>query len=233
MMLRESDTEAVPRLEVTGVELSYRLPGGELLHVLRGVDLAVGDGELLCLAGRSGSGKSSLLYVASGLLAPDNGVVRWLGEDITRLTAAEVAQRRRHTVGFVFQTGGLVDLLTAAENVALPGLADGRDYGDSLDRGDVRARVVSLLDQFDLSQRARHFPAQLSGGERQRIAVARALFADPPVLIIDEPTASLDAASAEHMVELLRKICDTGRAVLVASHDEHVIRGADRLVHLD
>jgi ABC-type lipoprotein export system ATPase subunit len=226
----ETDAAAGFAVELTGIELSYPLPGGEPLQVLRGVDVAVGNGELLCLAGRSGSGKSSLLYVASGLLAPDHGVVRWLGANVTSMSPAEVTQRRRRTIGFVFQTGGLVDLLTAAENVALPGLADG---GDHRDRDDVRARVVSLLEELDLAQRARHFPAQLSGGERQRVAVARALFADPPVLIIDEPTASLDAASAEHMVELLRRIRDTGRAVLVASHDEHVIRGADRVVHLD
>jgi ABC-type lipoprotein export system ATPase subunit len=229
----QTDAAAGHPLELSGVELAYQVPGGEPLQVLRGVDLAVGNGELLCLAGRSGSGKSSLLYVASGLLAPDQGVVRWLGMDVTSMSPAEVVQRRRRTIGFVFQTGGLVDLLTAAENVALPGLADGGEDRDRRDHDDVRARVVSLLEELDLAQRARHFPAQLSGGERQRVAVARALFADPPVLIIDEPTASLDAASAEHMVELLRRIRGTGRAVLVASHDEHVIRGADRVVRLD
>lgn len=230
---QQTDAATGHPLALTGVELTYRVPGGEPLKVLRGVDVLLGNGELLCLAGRSGSGKSSLLYVASGLLAPDRGVVRWLGSDVGSMSPEEVVQRRRRTIGFVFQSGGLVDQLTAAENVALPGLAGGGDRGTRGRHDGVRARVASLLEEVDLAKRAHHFPAQLSGGERQRVAVARALFADPPVLIIDEPTASLDATSAEKMVELLRRIRDTGRAVLVASHDEHVIRGADRVTHLD
>jgi ABC-type lipoprotein export system ATPase subunit len=184
----------------------------------------------VCLAGRSGSGKSSLLYVAAGLVQADAGSVKWLGEEVSGIRTSEVAARRRHIIGFVFQSGGLVDLLTAAENVALPGLT--RD-GRSASRAEVRARAAALLELVELSDRARHFPAQLSGGERQRVAVARALFHDPALLIVDEPTASLDAASAQHMVDLLRRDRDAGRAILVASHDEHVLSGADRVVRLD
>ena len=217
-------------LQVEGIELSYRLPDGALLHVLRGVDLTVAPGELVCIAGRSGSGKSSLLYVAAGLLVADAGLVSWLGEPITGLKTADVTARRRETIGFVFQSGGLVDLLTAAENVALPGLA--RD-GTTPSRGDVRARAAALLEQVELGDRSAHFPAELSGGERQRVALARALFHNPPLLIVDEPTASLDAAAAQHIVELLKGVRDNRRAVLVASHDERVIRAADRVLMLD
>jgi ABC-type lipoprotein export system ATPase subunit len=216
---------SIPRLEP-----GYRLPDGSPLRVLRGVDLAVGERELVCLAGRSGSGKSSLLYVATGLLRADAGSVRWLGDEVSGLSNGDLTARRRHTIGFVFQSGGLIDLLTARENVALPGFpGDGR-LGS---RADANERAESLLALVDLGSRARHFPSQLSGGERQRVAVARAIFHDPPLLIVDEPTASLDAASAERMVDLLHAIRDTGRAILVASHDEHVLRGADRVVRLD
>ncbi len=217
-------------LDLAGIELTYRLPGGDPLHVLRGVDLAVRERELVCLAGRSGSGKSSLLYVATGLLKADAGSVRWMGDEVSGLGDAELTARRRRTIGFVFQSGGLIDLLTARENVALPGYSkDGR----SASRAEARDRAESLLALVELSGRARHFPAQLSGGERQRVAVARALFCDPPLLIVDEPTASLDAQSAEHMVGLLRDFRDAGKAVLVASHDEHVLRGSDRVIRLD
>lgn len=217
-------------LELAGIELTYRLPGGEPLHVLRGVDLTVGERELVCLAGRSGSGKSSLLYVATGLLKADEGSVRWMGDEVSGLGDGELTARRRRTIGFVFQSGGLIDLLTARENVALPGYSkDGRRAS----RAEARERAESLLALVELGGRARHFPAQLSGGERQRVAVARALFHDPPLLIVDEPTASLDAQSAEHMVGLLRDIRDAGHAVLVASHDEHVLRGSDRVIRLD
>ncbi len=226
----EATPDATPSLQIEDVTLSYPSADGGRLDVLRGVDLSVSAREFVCLAGRSGSGKSSLLYVAACLLPPDRGRVRWLGEEVTGLWPAEITARRRGAVGFVFQTGGLVDLLTAAENVALPGLAP------SAPRPSARAareRAAELLDQVGLADRARHFPAQLSGGERQRVAVARALFGEPRVLIVDEPTSSLDAAAAGDMVGLLRRIRDTGCAILVASHDPHVLDGADRVMRLE
>lgn len=228
--MSQVDRAPGPMLELTDIHLSYRLPGGEPLDVLRGVDLAVGEGELVCLAGRSGSGKTSLLYVATGLIKADSGSIKWLGDEVSELGDEALVGLRRKSIGFVFQSGGLIDLLTAQENVALPGYSeDGRRATGA----ETRARAESLLAMVDLSGRARHFPAQLSGGERQRVAVARALFNDPPLLIVDEPTASLDARSAERMVSLLRDIRDQGRAVLVASHDEHVLHGSDRVVGLD
>jgi ABC-type lipoprotein export system ATPase subunit len=220
----------VPALELDGIELTYRVPGNEPLHVLRGIGLTASRGEFVCLAGRSGSGKTTLLYVATRLLSPDAGTVRWMGEDVTALGERESTARRRELIGFVFQTAGLIDLLTAQENVALPGFSRN---GHAASGADARRRAESLLARVGLGGRLRHYPAQLSGGERQRVAVARALFHDPPLLIVDEPTASLDAAAATRMVELLRGMRDEGRAVLVASHDEHVLQGADRIIRLD
>ena len=219
-----------PFLELQDVSLSYPTSGGSRLDVLRSVDLTVACGELVCLAGRSGSGKSTLLYVAASLLRPDGGRVLWLGDEITGLRDSEVRARREGELGFVFQTGGLVDLLTAAENVALPGLSRSSARVTS---GAARERADTLLKQVGLGERSKHFPAQLSGGERQRVAVARALFGAPRILIVDEPTASLDAAGARDMVAVLTAVRDTGCAVLVASHDQHVIDAADRVLRLD
>jgi ABC-type lipoprotein export system ATPase subunit len=219
-----------PVLDLAGVHLAYRLPHGESLHVLEGVNLSVDRGELVCVAGRSGSGKTSLLYVAAHLLKADAGTVAWMGEDVTSLSERDATARRRSLLGFVFQTAGLIELLTAQENVALPGLS--RD-GEASTNADTRSRAQMLLTRMGLGDRLRHFPAQLSGGERQRVAVARALFHDPPLLIVDEPTASLDAEAARRMVRLLQEMRDEGRAVLVASHDEHVISGADRVLRLE
>jgi ABC-type lipoprotein export system ATPase subunit len=217
-------------LELQDVSFSYLTSGGSRLDVLRSVDLTVASGELVCIAGRSGSGKSTLLYVAASLLRPDGGRVFWLGDEITSRPESKVRARRESALGFVFQTGGLIDLLTAAENVALPGLS--RSSARVSARA-ARERADSLLKQMGLAERAKHFPAQLSGGERQRVAVARALFGAPRILIVDEPTASLDAAGAKEMVAVLIAVRDTGCAVLVASHDQHVIDAADRVVRLD
>jgi ABC-type lipoprotein export system ATPase subunit len=217
-------------LELSAIDLSYRMPRHEKLCVLRGVDLSLARGELLCVAGRSGSGKTSLLYVAARLLRADSGTVTWLGEEVTGLSDREVTARRRGLLGFVFQSAGLIELLTAQENVALPGMS--RD-GNGPAGGDASERARMLLDRVGLHDRLRHFPAQLSGGERQRVAVARALFHDPPLLIVDEPTASLDAEAARRTVSLLTEIRDEGRAVLVASHDERVISESDRVLRLE
>lgn len=219
-----------PLIELVEIGLSYQLPSGGRLRVLDGVSVSVARGEIACVAGRSGSGKSSLLHVAALLLRPDSGTVAWMGEDVTGLSDRAATAHRRESIGFVFQTSGLIELLTAQENVALPGFSrDGsRSHG-----ADARERAASLLDRVGLADRLRHFPAQLSGGERQRVAVARSLFHDPPMLIVDEPTASLDAEGAARIVELLRELRDEGRAILVASHDEHVISAADRVLHLE
>jgi putative ABC transport system ATP-binding protein len=129
-------------------------------------------------------------------------------------------------LGFVFQGAGLIASLTAAENVAIVRGPDGRLATD-------RRGARSILGRLDLEAQADHFPHQLSGGEQQRIAVARALVGDPPLLLLDEPTAFLDRASADHVIDVLRQLRDEGRALLVASHDDHVTRLADHVVYLD
>jgi ABC-type lipoprotein export system ATPase subunit len=216
----------LPLLELRGVTHTYPpRDGGEPLEVVRDLDLVVAPGAFACVAGRSGSGKTTVLSIAAGLLAPTAGEVRWDGERLVDLDAGSTARRRREMIGFVFQSAALISSLTAAENVALPGMS-GRT------KSIARARVNELLELVGVANRAANFPSELSGGEAQRVAIARALYADPPLLIVDEPTANVDRRTADGLIAVLKGLARLGRGVLVASHDEHLLAGATELVRL-
>jgi ABC-type lipoprotein export system ATPase subunit len=216
----------VPVLTLSSIAASYVLPAGRRLTVFRSLSVDLRPGQLAVVAGRSGSGKTTCLNMAAGLLRPDDGDIHWAGQSILDLSDEALTERRRTLIGIVFQVGGLLEQLTAAENVALAELP--RQVAES-----GRERATRMLDRVGLADRARHFPAQLSGGERQRVAFARALFSDPAVLIIDEPTANLDRRTADDIVGLMRSLRDEGRALLVASHDPHLLDAADQVVELD
>ncbi|MFI5254124.1 MAG: ABC transporter ATP-binding protein [Candidatus Limnocylindrales bacterium] len=199
--------------------------GGLPLRVLDGISLTVLAGELVLVAGRSGSGKTTLLSIAAGLLRPTVGEVRWSAASLNGMSMDALARLRGTGIGVVFQNGALIDTLTAAENVALAAVPRGLRTS--------RNRARELLADQGLSARADHFPSHLSGGEQQRVALARALFADPPLLIVDEPTANLDRRSADALIRLLRRQAIDGRGLLVASHDAHLIREANRVIQLE
>lgn len=219
--------QAAPLLDAHDVSLAYRAPGdGSPLPVLAHVDIVLDRGQMVCLAGRSGSGKTSLLYIAAGFRSPDGGSVSWRGRDVTALAPDARARARRGFLGFVFQGGALIESLTAEENVAIVRGADGRRV---LDR--VAAR--ELLGRLGVGGRVRHYPAQLSGGEQQRVAIARALVGDPPLLLIDEPTAHLDRHAADAVIGILPDIPEGSRGLLVASHDHRLIDLADHVLALD
>ncbi|HEY8546357.1 MAG TPA: ABC transporter ATP-binding protein [Acidimicrobiales bacterium] len=211
-------------LEMHGVAKRYRR-GGEEVAALRGVDLTVEAGELVALVGPSGSGKSTLLQLAGGLDLPDEGRVVVAGRDVTSLSVAERARERRRRVGFVFQFFHLLPALTVAENVELPLLLDRRR-----DRG---PRVRELLDRMGIAHRARHLPSELSGGEMQRAAIARALVAEPELLLADEPTGNLDSATGADVLDLLTAaVRDAGTALVMVTHDEAAAARAGRVLHL-
>ncbi len=220
-----SPGEAEVRLE--HICLSYAAPNGAApLRVLEDLTLGVAASELVCIAGRSGSGKTSLLNVAACLIPPSSGHVYWGAREVAGLDPGSLAKLRRERLGYVFQNAGLIAMLTAEENVALPGMPLGR-------RGDARERVDALLALVGLNGRARHYPAQLSGGEQQRVGLARALYADPPLLVIDEPTANLDRSNADEIIRLLIELRDRGKAILAASHDPSLISQADQIVQME
>ena len=181
-------------------------------------------GELALLLGASGCGKTTLLSVLAAILRPASGTVALDRFEITALDGGELSEYRLHRVGIVFQAFNLIPSLTAAENVQIPLRASG------LGRRAARERADGLLAQLDLADRSHHRPADLSGGQQQRVAIARALALDPPLVLADEPTAHLDYIQVEGVLRLLREIADSGRIVVVSTHDERLIPLADRVV---
>jgi len=217
-------TTTATTLRLREVTFAYRAGTPDEVRVLDGVDLEVAPGLLTVVAGRSGSGKTTLLRIASGLILPSSGEVRWGYVALQDLDEDGRARWRRENVGMATQGGGLIDNLTAVENVLLPGI--GRR-----ERGDVE-RGAGLLSRVRLAHRTRHFPGQLSTGEQQRVSIARALYNDPGLLIADEPTANLDRGNADDVAGLLVALA-ADRAVLVATHDSELIERADTLLTLD
>jgi putative ABC transport system ATP-binding protein len=199
--------------------------GDARVEALRGIDLVIRKGEFVAVMGPSGSGKSTLLHLIAGLDSPSTGTVRIGGQDLGTLGDDGVTQLRRRRVGFIFQSFNLLDVLTAAENVAVPLLIDG------VAEAAANARAVAALERVGLAHRRGHRPGQLSGGEQQRVAVARALVNDPLLLLADEPTGNLDSASGDQVMTLLRGLVDEhGQTIFMVTHNPAHAAQADRLV---
>ncbi len=213
-------------LSVTGLTRDFT-QGAATIHVLRGVDLHVGAGEIVALLGPSGSGKSTLLQAVGLLEGGFGGSIRIAGEEVARLDDEGRTRVRRDKVGFVYQFHHLLPDFSAAENVVLPQLVGGKA------RADAEARAASLLGSLGLAERLTHKPSQLSGGEQQRVAVARALANAPALILADEPTGNLDEATADKVLaEFLRLVRGEGAAALVATHNERLAAKMDRVVRL-
>ena len=191
-----------------------------------GVDLEVAAGETVAVMGPSGCGKSTLLYLLGGLDRPTAGEI-WLdGQDMTRLSERALARLRRDAIGFVFQAFHLMDELTAVENVELPALLAGRSPRAA------RRRAAGLLERVGLADRAGFLPSQLSGGQRQRVAVARALVADPPVVLADEPTGNLDSSATLDVLRLFDQLHQAGQTLVIVTHDTRIAATADRMISM-
>ena len=208
--------------------LVRELPSGAgVVRALGGVDVRVERGELLAIRGRSGSGKTTLLNLLGGLDRPTAGHVAVDGRDLSALEEDELVELRRRTIAFVFQTFGLIPILSASENVEVP-LRLVRAEPAVRD-----ARVAELLDLVGLAARSRHRPFELSGGEQQRVAIARSLANRPKVLFADEPTGQLDSETGHTIMRLLRSVVDRERiAAVVATHDPIMLDVADRVIEL-
>jgi putative ABC transport system ATP-binding protein len=221
-------TTAVATPMVRAIGLRRDFPSGNgVVHALRGVDLRVERGEILAVRGRSGSGKTTLLNLIGGLDRPTAGSVEVDGRDVSGASDRDQSELRRTTVAYVFQTFGLIPILSAAENVEIPLRLLATDPVER-DR-----RVHELLGLVGLSGRANHRPAELSGGEQQRVSVARALAARPKLLLADEPTGQLDLETGRRIMRLLRDVVAAeGVTVIVATHDPAMLDVADRVVEL-
>ncbi len=216
-------------MEVTKIEnvtRNYKI-GKVETRALRGVSLTIESGEFTALVGPSGSGKTTLLQLIGCLDQPTSGQVFVNGKDVSRLNRNQRADMRRGTIGFVFQFFALIPTLTAYENVEMPLLLNGRSAPER------RERVMHLLEMVGLAERAHHRPDQLSGGEQQRVAVARALAPEPTLILADEPTANLDTANGQQVMEtMLRLNQETGITFVFATHDPRVIKYARRIITL-
>ena len=218
---RASAAEAHPALEARKVRRSLPL-AGETIEILRGISLTIGRGEFAALVGASGSGKSTLLGIIAGLDQPTAGQVLVDGIDITTMPESRLARVRNAKIGMVFQAFNLIPTLTAQENVEVPLYAGEHP-------GSPAARAREMLDLVGLGHRTRHRPNQLSGGEQQRVAIARALATSPAIVIADEPTGNLDAATGDRILELIADLrVRLGTTFLIATHDTRVAARAER-----
>ena len=214
-----------PVLTARDLQREYHM-GEELVHAVRGVSLDIDEGEYLAIVGPSGCGKSTLLNLLGGIDRPTSGAVSIRGQRLDEMRDAELTRFRLRQLGFVFQRFYLMPALTARENVELP-LAEAR-----LPTAQRRERARSLLDYVGLAGRLDHRPAQLSGGEQQRVAIARALANKPALLLADEPTGELDAATGAEMIALLKQLNGDGTTIVVVTHDEDLARAAHRIIHM-
>jgi putative ABC transport system ATP-binding protein len=212
-------------IRLRGISRTF-LVGEEPVHALVDVSEEIAQGEHVAIMGPSGSGKSTLLHVLGCLDRPDRGSYELLGREVGGLDEAELSLVRRHTIGFVFQFFHLVPRLSALENIELPMVFAGIERDERRERAEARLRAVGL------EPRAGHRPDQLSGGERQRVALARATVLEPKLLLADEPTGNLDAASGRQVLHLLAEMNATGLTLVVVTHDPAVARRARRILVL-
>lgn len=216
-------------MEVTKVENVTRIykTGDVETQALRGVSLTIEKGEFTALVGPSGSGKTTLLQLIGCLDQPTSGRVLINGKDVSKLNRNQRADMRRGTIGFIFQFFALIPTLTAYENVELPLLLNGKSAAER------RRRVTGLLESVGLADCAHHRPDQLSGGEQQRVAIARALAPNPTLILADEPTANLDTANGQQVMETMTRLNqETGVTFVFATHDPRVIKFARRVITL-
>ncbi|MEV7782524.1 ABC transporter ATP-binding protein [Kitasatospora sp. NPDC088351] len=219
-------TVTAPMVTVTDLWHSFGT-GERTVHALRGVSCTIGRGELTALKGRSGSGKTTLLNLVGGLDAPTSGTISLDGTDMAGLDEDGRLALRRDRIGFVFQSFGLLPVLTAAENVGVPMRLR------KIPAAQREERAHTLLALVGLADHANQRPGELSGGQQQRVAIARALANEPDLIIADEPTGQLDSETGRSIMQLLRAVVRSeGVTVLVATHDQNLIELADRVVEL-
>ena len=215
-------------MEVIRLENVRKIYGGGFggVEALKGIDLAVNEGESVAIIGSSGSGKSTLMNIIGCLDVPSEGSYTLCGRRVTRLSEKRLSDIRRDRVGFIFQGFNLIPTLTALENVELPLMYRG------VGRSRRRELARKALEATGLSERGGHKPSELSGGQQQRVAIARAIAPRPPIILADEPTGNLDSKTGEGVLSLLRELHRAGHTLIVITHDMKVADGAERIVRI-
>ncbi len=195
-------------------------------RVLKGIDMSVRAGEFVAIMGKSGAGKSTLMYQMSLLDEPTTGEIFVEGVDVLKLSNKAKTKFRLDKLGYVFQDYALVPELTAGENIMVPLLMKG------MSQSEAKKKAQGALENVGLGDKENNRPSQLSGGEQQRVSIARAICEDPQILFADEPTANLDSASGEHIIEVLRDINKKGQTIVMVTHEKEYTLYCDRIIHL-
>ena len=212
-------------IEIKDLHKSYKM-GSNSLHVLKGINLTIKEGEFVSIMGSSGSGKSTLMNIVGLLDIHDEGEYYLNDQKIEKLDEKKAAILRNKFLGFVFQSFNLISYKTALENVALP------LYYKGVNRKERQQTALEYLEKVGLKEWANHLPSELSGGQKQRVAIARALVTNPKVVLADEPTGALDSTTTDSVMDLLKEINDEGMTVFVITHEEEVAEQTDRVVRL-
>lgn len=212
-------------IEIKDLHKSYKM-GSNSLHVLKGINLTIKEGEFVSIMGSSGSGKSTLMNIVGLLDVHDEGEYYLNDQKIEKLDEKKAAILRNKFLGFVFQSFNLISYKTALENVALP------LYYKGVNRKERQKTALEYLEKVGLKEWADHLPNELSGGQKQRVAIARALVTNPKVVLADEPTGALDSTTTDSVMDLLKEINDEGMTVFVITHEEEVAEQTDRIVRL-
>lgn len=212
-------------IEITGLHKSYQM-GSNSLHVLKGIDFSVQEGELVSIMGSSGSGKSTLLNILGMLDEADEGSYTLDNVVIKNLNEKVAAQYRNKFLGFIFQSFNLINYKNALDNVSMP------LYYQGIKRAERTDKAMHYLEKVGLAQWSTHLPSEMSGGQKQRVAIARALASDPKVLLADEPTGALDTKTSYEVMDLIQGINDEGKTILVVTHEPDIAQMTKRIVNL-
>jgi len=204
----------------------YYYNGSNPLHVLKGIDLKINEGELVSIMGSSGSGKSTLLNIIGILDNYDKGEYRLADVLIKDLSEKKAAYYRNQMIGFVFQSFNLISFKTALENVALP------LYYQKVNRKKRNILAMEYLEKLGMADRSHHLPNELSGGQKQRVAIARALISNPKIVLADEPTGALDSKTSEEVMQIFKEINKQGKTVIIVTHEQDIAKQTNRIINL-
>ncbi len=213
-------------IELRNIHKSYNLGKANELHVLKGINLDIADGEFVSIMGASGSGKSTLLNILGILDNYDSGEYRLAGRLIKSQSETEAARLRNELIGFVFQSFNLLNFKTALENVALP------LYYKGVSRRERNRLAMQQLERMGLAAWAQHLPNEMSGGQKQRVAIARAIVSKPKILLADEPTGALDSKTTVEVMDIFKELNSEGITTIIVTHEQSVADATNRLIHI-